>query len=180
MDRNNLNNQNNFRPVLLDKKIFKDLAFSPFSHAAATKVQVGIKFFDLFFLMGATKGTFLWNYFEIGPVVSKKILNGRQKQDGGCWTVSDHKSWLQQCQQFCIGSWFPTCRHILKHLRQVTFENVVGKAEIVHNEQFLLSIQFFQLLTICFQSRLLQICHMLKNVKIRNQNYENTNWDNSW
>ena len=33
---------------------------------------------------------------------------------------------------------FPVCRCILTHLQKTTFENVVTKEEIAHNEQFLI------------------------------------------
>ena len=44
----------------------------------------------------------------------------------------------------------PTCRHILVHLQQANFENIVAKKEIAENEQLLTShswrifFRFFQ------------------------------------
>ena len=74
---------------------------------------------------------------------------------------------------------FPTCRHILTQQQQTTFENMVAKGEIAHDEQFLLWPQCFQLyltiqlffmeifrfLSLGFQSHLLQICCMWNRVK---------------
>ena len=37
---------------------------------------------------------------------------------------------------------FPTCSHVLMHLMQRTFENIMSKQEIAHNEQLLLSTLF--------------------------------------
>ena len=33
---------------------------------------------------------------------------------------------------------FPTCKHILEQWQQMTFQNIVAKGEIAHDEQFLL------------------------------------------
>ena len=42
---------------------------------------------------------------------------------------------------------FPTHRHILMHLQQATFENIVTKGEIAQNKQFLLLLHYFQLIS---------------------------------
>ena len=75
---------------------------------------------------------------------------------------------------------FPTYRRFLTSLQQMTFENIVTKGAIVHNEQFpLLSpmcstfcsivvLSFIKsshiFLLKCFQSRLLHICYMWERV----------------
>ena len=69
---------------------------------------------------------------------------------------------------------FPTCRPILGHLQQTTFENIVAKGEISHDEQFPVLPQclnshlwrYFTCLPNCFQSRLLQICCICERVKV--------------
>ena len=38
------------------------------------------------------------------------------------------------------------------HQQQTAFENIVGKEEIAHNEQFLLFQQCFQQITVCHLS----------------------------
>ena len=47
------------------------------------------------------------------------------------------------CLNVCYS--FPTCRRILTHLQQTTFENIVAKGEIDHDEQFPIFPQCFQL-----------------------------------
>ena len=40
---------------------------------------------------------------------------------------------------------FPTCKRILTQKQQTTFENIMAKSEIAHDEQFLVWPQCFQL-----------------------------------
>ena len=54
---------------------------------------------------------------------------------------------------------FPTHRHFLMPLQQTTFENIVAKGEIAHDEQFLLLQQCFQFNAI-FICLFLEISHM--------------------
>ena len=51
--------------------------------------------------------------------------------------------------QFCqYGPVFPTYKHFLMPLQQMTFENIVAKIEIAHNEEFLLLLNVFNSLYI--------------------------------
>ena len=72
---------------------------------------------------------------------------------------------------------FPTCRYILSHLQQITFENIVAKIKHVHHEKYFILLQGFPIYLIiiylsieifqtyfsprCFQNPLLEYCGML-------------------